>query len=232
MQCTFFSLSLFLTSFQAVYVLSIDRQTTWFVVVLTCLFLPAGALKQTPCLKELKNNITRLAWQRCRQNHNFTNLADSKGWSKDNCTLRLDSFGKPVEKLSSTTEIISFTDCWDSCPGGHTQEEFNWEEFSRQFSSWLLPWLALLSQLPYGAELRMDNLMSMFLTLGSPVLAGYTILTTLNGSYVASRFADLKFPNAKRAPQVLSGLQQAPLRIIQEKGLLASLVVLPENDRW
>jgi len=75
--------------------------------------------------------------------------------------------------------------------------------------------------------------MCVILTLGSPILAGYSlILTSLNGYYVASRFSHSAFPNAREAVRILSGLQQAPLRITHESGVLASLVVLPQNDKW
>jgi len=40
------------------------------------------------------------------------------------------------------------------------QESFDWSAFSQQFSAWLLPWLALVSQLPFGAESNLDNLIS------------------------------------------------------------------------
>jgi hypothetical protein len=51
----------------------------------------------------------------------------------------------------------------------------------QKFSAWLLPWLALLSQLPFGATHRLDNFVSVLLAVGSPTLAAYSLtLTVLN----------------------------------------------------
>ncbi|KAG6893394.1 hypothetical protein C0992_010186, partial [Termitomyces sp. T32_za158] len=99
--------------------------------------------------------------------------------------------------------------------------------------SWLLPWFALVSQLPFGSEDRLDNLTSMLLTVGSPTLAAYSLaLTVLNGRWIARRFSSYKFPNTRLAVRILSSLQQSSLRINTQDSLLASLVVLPQNDEW
>ena len=144
--------------------------------------------------------------------------------------LGLDNFGNNVTDANATA--ITYRGCVKSC-GGSGQEPFDWDVFSQQFAAWLLPWLALLSQLPFGATLRVDNFMSAILTIGSPTLAAYSLmLTTLNGHHVASRFSEVTFPNAKYAVRILAGLQQAPLRLNTQDGLLASLIVLPQNDRW
>ncbi|KAF8996056.1 hypothetical protein BDQ17DRAFT_1365030 [Cyathus striatus] len=43
------------------------------------------------------------------------------------------------------------------------QEPFQWSTFSQEFGSWLLPWLALISQLPFGTNDKLINLESMWL---------------------------------------------------------------------
>jgi len=53
---------------------------------------------------------------------------------------------------------LTYSACKQWCGSG--QEKFSWSVFSQQFSAWLLPWLALVSQLPFGAESRLDNLIS------------------------------------------------------------------------
>ncbi|RXW23555.1 hypothetical protein EST38_g2285 [Candolleomyces aberdarensis] len=99
--------------------------------------------------------------------------------------------------------------------------------------SWLLPWLALVSQLPFGPKDRLENLESVLLTIGSPMLAAYSLaLTVLNGRWIARRFSKHNYPNIRNAVRVLSSLQQAPLRVTNEDALLASLIVLPHNDEW
>ncbi|KAG2085394.1 uncharacterized protein F5147DRAFT_644888 [Suillus discolor] len=121
--------------------------------------------------------------------------------------------------------------CLSQCGSG-TQNP-TWSNISQQFGAWLLPYLALISQLPFGARHRVDNLMSAILTVGSPVLAGYPmILTILNANWISRRFEDLSFPNTKDAVRILISLQQSPLRITNEDSLLSSLVVLPQNDEW
>ena len=53
---------------------------------------------------------------------------------------------------------LTYETCTTLCGTG--PELFEWSVFSQQFSSWLLPWLALVSQLPFGAGNRLDNLIS------------------------------------------------------------------------
>jgi len=126
---------------------------------------------------------------------------------------------------------ITYSLCIKAC--GSDQEPFNWTIFSQQFSAWLLPWLALVSQLPFGANDKLDNLESMLLTVGSPTLAAYSLaLTVLNGRWIAQRFAEYRYPNVRNAIHILSSLQQSPLKVETKDGLLASLIVLPQNDEW
>jgi len=150
--------------------------------------------------------------------------------TRDNRSIGLDNFGNPLYNDAHAT-AISYADCLTFC--GNGPEEFVWSIFTEQVAAWLLPWLALVSQLPYGAGNKVDNLISMLLAVGSPTLAAYSLfLTSLNGSYVASRFAGITYPNAHHAVRLLAGLQQVPLRISDDDGQLASLVVLPANDKW
>lgn len=141
-----------------------------------------------------------------------------------------DNRGRPVSNIANAT-AITYELCTKACGTG--SEAFMWSVFSQQFSSWLLPWLALVSQLPFGSDDKLDNLVSMFLTVGSPTLAAYSlVLTVLNGRWIARRFYSCAYPNTRLAVQVLSSLQQSPLKITTDKSLLASLIVLPENDEW
>jgi hypothetical protein len=74
-----------------------------------------------------------------------------------NATGGTDFFGNPVND-SRDAVGLTYEQCKVSC--GTSQEPFSWSVFSQQFSAWLLPWLALVSQLPFGAESRIDNLIS------------------------------------------------------------------------
>jgi len=141
-----------------------------------------------------------------------------------------DHQGRPAP-LNASTTAISYHLCREACGTG--PEPIQWSVFSQQFSSWLLPWLALVSQLPFGANDKLENLTAMLLTVGSPTLAAYSLaLTLLNGRWVARRFLSCNYPNTRNAARILNSLQQSPLRVVSEGPLLASLIVLPENNKW
>nr|GAT60604.1 predicted protein [Mycena chlorophos] len=140
-----------------------------------------------------------------------------------------DNKGNPVAIENATA--ITYELCARACGSGPAP--FVWQIFSQQFSAWLLPFLALVAQLPFGARDPYDNVVSVLLSVGSPTLAAYSLaLTVLNGNWIARRFSRVAYPNVRYAIQILSRLQQTPLQIISDNGLLASLVVLPENDKW
>jgi len=141
-----------------------------------------------------------------------------------------DHQGRPAP-LNASTTAISYHLCREACGTG--PEPIQWSVFSQQFSSWLLPWLALVSQLPFGANDKLENLTATLLTVGSPTLAAYSLaLTLLNGRWVAKRFSSCNYPNTRNAARILNRLQQSPLRVVSEGPLLASLIVLPENNKW
>ncbi|KAG1728557.1 hypothetical protein EDB19DRAFT_157705 [Suillus lakei] len=143
----------------------------------------------------------------------------------------LNGDGDPVSNISDATSI-SYSMCTSRCGTG--QEPFQWSVFSQEFSAWLLPNLALISQLPFGAQYRLDNLMSAVLTVGSPTLAGYSLfITLLNSRWLNRRFDhSVNYPNSRFALSILSSLQQVPLRLHPDRVRLPSLIVLPENDSW
>ncbi|KAG2135381.1 uncharacterized protein EDB93DRAFT_1170951 [Suillus bovinus] len=134
----------------------------------------------------------------------------------------LDGNGNPVSNASDATSI-SYLMCTSRCGTG--QEAFQ--------CAWLLPNLALISQLPFGAQYRLDNLMSAVLTVGSPTLAGYSLFVTLlNSRWITRQFNSLDYhPNSRFALSILSSLQQVPLRLHPDRERLPSLI-LPENDWW
>ncbi|KAF7315807.1 hypothetical protein MIND_00096800 [Mycena indigotica] len=145
-----------------------------------------------------------------------------------------DNKGNPVQNISDAT-AVTYDLCLKACGAGAAP--FVWNIFSQQFSksnsAWLLPFLALMAQLPFGATDKLDNVVAVLLSVGSPTLAAYSLaLTVLNGHWIARRFSQLSYPNVRYAIQILSRLQQTPIRIISDDALLASLVVLPENDKW
>jgi hypothetical protein len=141
-----------------------------------------------------------------------------------------DNQGLPVTNIS-TASAITYGLCIEAC--GSAPEAFSWTDFSSQFSAWLLPWLALVSQLPFGSQMRSDDFTSFLLALGSPTLAAYSLaMTVLNGQWLTRRLSGIRYPNVRHAWGILSSLQQSALYIDTSHGLLTSLVVLRENDEW
>ncbi|EJD38896.1 hypothetical protein AURDEDRAFT_116328 [Auricularia subglabra TFB-10046 SS5] len=148
----------------------------------------------------------------------------------------LDFYGNPVSNVSNA-QGLTLPACEAYCGTSHAQ--FQWFTFSQEFSSWLLPWLALSSQLPFGGTSRLENALAGLLVVGSPALAVYSLsLTVLQRRWIERRFAGMStvVPNARLIQRVLIALQQASV-VLADTGvgrppLLESLIVLPENDRW
>ena len=71
------------------------------------------------------------------------------------------------------------------------------------------------------------------LTVGSPALAAFSLAhTALNTRWIYNSFSAINHPNRRNAAKALINLQQAPLCVTTHDGILASLIVLPENDGW
>ena len=164
---------------------------------------------------------TAVDWEACSQQ------IQSGIWGSVGGT---DNHGNPVSNIQTATGI-TYDLCIRAC--GASSGSFSLTNFFGQFGSWLLPWLALVTQLHFDANGKLSNLVSMLLTVGSPTLAAYSLaITVLNGRWMARRLATYSHPINQYVVQVLGSLQQSPLMITTGGSLLASLVLLPENDRW
>ena len=116
--------------------------------------------------------------------------------------------------------------------------------FSSSFSPWLLPYLALVAQLPFEAEGVSSNLMVLFLAVGSPVLIIYSLaLTVLQTRWINHKFQKVKKMNARvggrhfgaieAARRCLIESQHFPVQVYQgPERVLAQLIVNPLNRRW
>ncbi|KAG2345258.1 hypothetical protein BDR05DRAFT_880571, partial [Suillus weaverae] len=168
--------------------------------------------------------VAGLNWTQC--------LTDIKANANatQNLVGLLNSNGDPVSNVADAT-AISYSLCTSFCGKGR---DFHVSVFARDFGSWLLPYLALISQLPFGAQYRLDNLMSAILTVGSPVLAGYSLfITLLNSRWINRQFSQsVDYPNSRSTVSIISSLQQSPLRLHSDRARFACLIVLPENDTW
>lgn len=117
---------------------------------------------------------------------------------------------------------------------------FSFQIFSAGATNYLLPWLALTAQLPFetGEHNVIANFMSFCIALGSPMLITYSLMITiLNQHWLRTQFRELERSSPikktiKNARMFLQESQQVPLRVSQEDGSLASLVVLAENEIW
>lgn len=92
----------------------------------------------------------------------------------------------PTTSINDTAvKGVDHTTCYAYC--GSSSPKADWAYFSTQFSSWLLPFLALIAQFPYETGKTSRNLMSFFLMLGSPMFAMYCLsLTFLNSRWLRS----------------------------------------------
>ncbi|KAF9233589.1 hypothetical protein BU15DRAFT_53665, partial [Melanogaster broomeanus] len=155
--------------------------------------------------------------------------------TSDTSSLRFNNGSQvPVASISNAT-AITIGACYSQCGSG--QEPFDWPRFSQEFAAWLLPYLALISQLPFGARNRLDNFMSALLAVGSPTLAGYSlILSLLDARWLNGLFRRTDYPSRSlrdTVVRVFTSLQQVPLRVYPgDAAFFESLVVLPENDKW
>ncbi|KAJ7579782.1 hypothetical protein C8J56DRAFT_1104765 [Mycena floridula] len=136
-----------------------------------------------------------------------------------------DMLGHPITDVSDLVGI-TYRMCISQC--GSAPEAFSFPAFSTQFSSFMLPFLALTAQLPFGATNSADNFSTIALTVGCPTLAIFSLMiTVLNSRWLKRRFARISYPNTNHA--------QSLLRVEQDSDgcpLLASLIVLPQNDQW
>lgn len=108
-------------------------------------------------------------------------------------------------------------------------------------TNYLLPWLALTAQLPYETGDTILSFMSLFIALGSPMLLVFSLtMTIFNRRWLRKRRKRFvsRFPDGplvdrvKSATVLLKAAQQAPLRMVQDGGWFASLVLLDSNSNW
>ena len=77
----------------------------------------------------------------------------------------------------------------------------------------------------------LDDVLTFLITIGSPPLAIYSLqITHLNARWVAKEFLDVKYPNSKRIPTVLSAFHHIPIKISHHPRRLHSLIILHNND--
>jgi hypothetical protein len=86
---------------------------------------------------------------------NFTDCLD-KFRNDPTATGGVDYKGRPTSPANAVG--FEYKTCKHLC--GWESESFDWGRFAQLFSSWLLPWLSLLSQLPFGSGNYLDDFLS------------------------------------------------------------------------
>ena len=84
-------------------------------------------------------------WNQCLSNIRNATWRDSRGISSGGT----DNNGRPTP-LTNLTTAVTYDLCKTACGSGPSPSA-SWLTSLDQFGSWLLPWLALISQLPFGA---------------------------------------------------------------------------------
>lgn len=165
-----------------------------------------GSPNFTTCFQDVLN----------RTSLNLQGLVDAKG-----------------NQVTDVTQAVGLTYqvCKTACGTG--DEPFDWHGFSTQFTAWVLPCLALISQLPYGANDAFNNFEGMFLSVGSPMLAAYSLaLAVISNRWMVQRFRRSDYPNSFFAARIMSRLQHVALKLPKDPFVLPSLIVRRENDIW
>jgi len=87
---------------------------------------------------------------------NFTQCLEDFRKNDPSTIGGVDSRGRPTSPAQAIG--LTYKACAALC--GLESEKFRWKGFARLFSSWLLPWLALTSQLPFGSGNYLDDFFS------------------------------------------------------------------------
>ena len=67
------------------------------------------------------------------------------------CGARLQGRQGTTNHTESPPQLsLSYEQCLVECGTG--MGDVDWESFSQNFGTWLLPWIALMFQIPFGAE--------------------------------------------------------------------------------
>ena len=86
---------------------------------------------------------------------NFTQcLEDFK--ADPSATGGVDSHGHDVSAADAVG--LNYRTCTERC--GSTAESLGWRQFAQSFVWWLLPWLALVGELPFGSGNHIDDFVS------------------------------------------------------------------------
>ena len=79
----------------------------------------------------------------------------------------------------------------------------------------------------------LDDIVSFFVTIGSPASAAYSLqITHLHKRWITEEFLNVKYPNSENIASVLAAFHHVPIQLEYHTRFLPSLIVLPENDKF
>jgi hypothetical protein len=136
-------------------------------------------------------------------------------------------------------EGIQYKQCQEYCGTGWHPESL--ETIFNSLNGWLIPWLLLTAQLPMSARNKWKDISSVFLVIGSPILAAYSLFLTIYNT----RWIDRECTRAAESTEdkvskermkdvafVLSNCQQFPFKITNEERLLQTVDSTGHADWW
>jgi hypothetical protein len=149
----------------------------------------------------------------------------------------VDLYGHNVTSLQQI-DGIRHSECDSLC--GNGWQPYSWLQISSYLGTWLLPWIALVGQLPFQTKGQVHDCLSAILMVGSPILGMYSLILTFRNSLwihgqvrlndVVNRYGEEK--HLKSVAVVLAACQQVPLRIGNRLHLAYSILHCKNEEWW
>lgn len=150
----------------------------------------------------------------------------------------VDQNGNKVLFLNETRGL-RYAQCLEICGSGFETEDLT--SVSGQLTGWLLPWLALTAQLPFQTRDQWQDIFTVFLVIGSPILAMYSLLLSLfNAKWAKEKCARVARGTLQKegvsdrmndVGLVLAACQHVPLEV-QHEAMLHCSIRVKENEKW
>jgi len=171
------------------------------------------------------------------QNYSYDTCKDAVLSGKFGLEGTVDQNGQQANNLSAITGYI-YKACKQNC--GSDSDYNSFTVFGGQALLWFLPWVALLTQVPYSTSSIGHDFLVVFLSVGSPTTALLSLFVTiLDRRWLKQRCDRVR----RRVPgeeteamvhsilQVLTSLHQFPIAI-EEVGLMACALAVEKNKKW
>lgn len=195
------------------------RFPTWFISLFVLFSLLSGTvLGGSPLDPHARFDLCKA---------DFLNQTDPTG--------AVDIHGHPVASIDDA-QGMNYATCYSRCGDGWQRDP--WLSISAYLATWLIPWIALVGQLPFQTRSWIHDCLSASLMIGTPILVMHSLIITLRNSlwiHKRCREEEVVDRNDERQMKnvafVLSTCQQIPLKI-QNREHLAYSIVHRRNERW